>query len=331
MSADAPGSAPAVVSIGGGSGQRATLKGLRELTRNVTAVVTMFDSGGSSGRLRHELGHLPMGDLRQCLVALASDAPESQELAEVLQYRFEGRSNLAGHAVGNLLLAAMTELHLGLRKAIEEMSKLLKLQGRVLPVTYDKADLLALLADGTLLESEGAIDQRGEAIPDIASVELSETVEVNRQVVDAIQAADLIVIGPGDLYTSLVPNLLPKGVLEPLAAAKAPLCYVCNIMTKRGETDGYTAEQFVGVLKHYLGGRELDYVLVNAPDFSEETLEQYRQEGAMPVERGEGLEKAGAFKVLEDAYALEKSGSGVARHAPAKLAEVFRRILGGQA
>ena len=324
-----PGAQPdrAVVSIGGGSGQKATLRALRQLTSNVTAVVTMFDSGGSSGRLKQEFGYLPLGDLRQCLVALASGDAQSQTLADMLQYRFKGQSSLAGHAVGNLLLAALTELHLGLEDAITELSKLLGVRGRILPVTYEKAELLAHLADGTSITGESNIDQRGMAVPNIASVALSKEVPVNPQVADAIAAADLIVLGPGDLYTSLVPNLLPSGILEPLEAAKAPLCYVCNIMTKQGETDGYTAAHFVEALARYLGKRHLDYVLVNSAEFAQDTLEQYRNEGAEPVRDDGALAAIGNFSVIRDDYAFEKRSGSTVRHSPQKLAEAFARIL----
>ncbi|MDH7497650.1 MAG: YvcK family protein, partial [Syntrophomonadaceae bacterium] len=226
---------PRLVAIGGGTGLAVLLRGLKRYTRNLTAVVTVSDDGGSSGRLRGELGVLPPGDIRNCLVAMA----ETETLMDrVFQHRFQAGDGLKGHSLGNLLLVAMEEITGDLVSAIKEVSKVLAVRGRVLPATLQQVVLAAELRNGVLMTGETAIRQAEEGIhrvfllpPDCRP--LDETLE-------AIAAAEAVILGPGSLYTSLIPNLLVRGVAEALRCSPAPKIYVANIMTEKGETDGHT-------------------------------------------------------------------------------------------
>ncbi|MEX0762476.1 MAG: gluconeogenesis factor YvcK family protein [Dehalococcoidia bacterium] len=274
---------PKIVVIGGGSGSSVLLRGLKAHTTDITSIVTMFDSGGSSGILRDEFGYPPLGDLRQCLVALAEDDGNTAALRMAFNFRFSKKSSLNGHSVGNLILAALTSRHQGLQGAIDEMSQMLKLRGRVMPVTLERADLCAELEDGTVVRTEAAIDLRGEETPAIRRVFLDREVAANPRAIEAILQADAVVLGPGDLYTSIVPNLLAGGIPEALRETKAPIIYVCNLMTKLGETGGYGASDFAAAIVRYLGGRKIDFAVVHTEPVPDEIREQYAAEGATPV------------------------------------------------
>src|SRR5947209_6409202 len=218
------------VVIGGGTGIYAVLTGLRHYTSNITAVVSMSDNGGSSGRLRDEFGYLPPGDVRRCLVALASDA-DSMLLRQLFEYRFEKGLGLNGHTFGNLLLTALTDILGSSDRAIDEAGRLLRIRGRVLPVTLTPTTLCARLTDGYEICGETDIDVRKDHHDvGIAEVYLRPHATVHPPVLEAIARADLIVLGPGDLYTSVIPNLLVRGVREAIAASDARCIYVCNVM-----------------------------------------------------------------------------------------------------
>ena len=240
-------SPPKIVSIGGGTGSYNLLSGLKHRDCRLTAVVTTMDSGGSSGRLRDEFGHLPPGDLRQCLLALSPDDHSGMVLRGLFNYRFDKGNGLDGHSFGNLFLTALTEITGSAEQAIDEMGRLLNIKGRVLPVTLANADLCARLRDGSVIIGETNIDRRsaGSAAPiDYVYLEPS-TAKVHPPTAAAIEEADAIVIGPGDLYTSIVPNLLVEGVTEALARCRGVRIYVCNLMTKPGESDGFKASDFI--------------------------------------------------------------------------------------
>ena len=272
-----------IVVIGGGSGTSAVLRGLKHHTSQLSAVVTMFDSGGSSGLLQEEFGYPPLGDLRQCLLGLSEEIEANRSLRELLDFRFHRESSLNGHSLGNLLLAALTTIGKDVELAIEEMSRLLRITGQVIPVALDRADLCAELQNGDLVRGESNIDLRGQRTPRIKKVFLDPPASASPRALNAILDADVVVLGPGDLYTSIIPNLLVTGIPAALAATQATRIYVCNLMTKLGETDDFKASDFVGEMVRYLGGPHLDWVMVNTQEVPAEVREAYRAEEAIPV------------------------------------------------
>lgn len=245
---------PKIVTIGGGTGTYVTLLGLKKYPVDLTAVVSMMDSGGSSGRLRDEFGILPPGDSRRALLALSELPLEKISLRQLLEYRFENGEGLKGHSLGNLLLVALEKMTGRADLAIAEAGRILDVRGRVLPITLTHTYLCARLADGTIIKGESNIDIR-RVRPDlkILDVFLDEPAMVFSSVKKAILGADLIVLCPGDLYTSLVPNLLVDGVCRAIFQSKAKLVYVCSLMTKYGETDGFSASDFIKEIQRYLG------------------------------------------------------------------------------
>jgi uncharacterized cofD-like protein len=272
-----------IVVIGGGSGSSAVLRGLKHRTSKLSAVVTMFDSGGSSGLLQAEFGYPPLGDLRQCMLGLSEDSESNRALRELLDFRFQRESSLNGHSLGNLLLAALTTIGMDLELAIDEMSRLLHITGQVIPVALERADLCAELDNGDLVIGESNIDLRGKSFPKIKRVFLEPSVIASPRAIDAILKADVVVLGPGDLFTSIVPNLLVKGIPEALAQTRATRIYVCNLMTKLGETDDFKASDFVRQIVHYLNGPHLDWALINTQEIPLTVRQAYFAEGARPV------------------------------------------------
>jgi uncharacterized cofD-like protein len=316
-----------VVVIGGGTGICAVLNGLKRWCRDLTAVVTMADDGGSSGRLRDEFGHLPPGDTRRCLIALSTNREVSRVLRSLFDYRFDRGDGLNGHSFGNLFLTALTEITGGTEQALVQASKLLNVRGRVLPVTLDHVRLCAQLEDGTVIWGERDIDVRSVKLDlRIRRVFLTPGGQVFPPAAEAIKNADILVLGPGDLYTSLIPNLMVEGVPAAIRACRGVRIYVCNLMTKRGETDNFAASDFAGEVVRYSGGTgSLDWMIVNTPQYPGEVLEEYAKEGAAPV--APDLPQCREFipRVLEADVAL--SGS-LLRHDPRKLARVISRIAG---
>lgn len=280
---------PKVVVIGGGSGSSNVLKGLKRFTPNLTAIVTMFDSGGSSGVLREEFGFPAFGDLRQCLLALGDDTQETRTIRAALSFRFGNDTSLNGHSVGNLMLAALTSLDDDLEQAVAEISRILRVDGDVIPVTLERAELCAELADNTIITGESNIDLRFSATPSIKRIFLNAEVNANPRAIQAIRRADLVVLGPGDLYTSVLPNLLANGITDALASTDATRIYVCNLMTKFGETDGFKASDFVREMLSYLGTESLDWVIINTKMPSTTVLTKYEQERASTVEPDSNL------------------------------------------
>lgn len=293
---------PRIVVIGGGTGLSVLLRGLKEHTENITAIVTVADDGGSSGRLREDLGILPPGDIRSCLVALANTEPTMERL---LQYRFT-EGTLKGQSFGNLFIAAMNEIYGNFEMAIKETSNVLSITGKVLPVTLENVNLIAHLDDGTIVEGESKIPEvvksRGARIerikmrPEI-SYPLKESLK-------SITEADLIVLGPGSLYTSVVPNLLVRDMIDYIDRAKAPVAYICNVMTQPGETDHYTVtDHLEGILKHTHEGF-VDYVIANTERVPASVRKRYEETaGSVPVNplKGEGKAlKKRNIKLLEE-------------------------------
>lgn len=273
-----------IVVIGGGSGSSVILRGLKKYTSDLTAVVTMFDSGGSSGLLQTEFGYPPLGDLRQCLLGLSEEAEPTRALRELIGFRFSRESSLNGHSLGNLLLAALTTIGQDLERAIDEMAAILRITGQVIPVTLERADLCAELGDGQVVRGESNIDLRAQRCPKIKRVFLDPWVSANPKAIKAILDADAVVLGPGDLYTSIIPNLLARGICQALAATKATRIYVSNLMTKLGETDDFKASDFVREITRYLKGPSLDWALINTRSVSAAVREAYLGESAHPVE-----------------------------------------------
>ncbi|MCC6554746.1 MAG: YvcK family protein [Polyangiaceae bacterium] len=273
---------PHIVTIGGGTGHYTLLNGLRakgERAR-ITAIVTMMDSGGSSGRLRDEYGLLPPGDFTRCLVALSSH-PEAMK--ELLGHRFRSGS-LEGHTVRNLLFTALQEITGSVPATIERLHEIFAVENRVLPVTLDRVDLVVHLENDRIFRGEASIDGLADTLEaPVLSVYLEPEAEAYPVALAAIDRADLIVIGPGDLYTSLVPNLLARGVREAIAASRARVIYVSNLMTKPNETPGYSVEDFVGTMAMYLGEARLDAVLYNDTWPCAQIPEEYTIAGSRPV------------------------------------------------
>jgi uncharacterized cofD-like protein len=269
---------PRIVAIGGGTGLSVLLRGLKEFPVEITAVVTVADDGGSSGRLRTDLAMPPPGDIRNCLVALADTEPLLERL---LQFRFPSGEGLAGHSFGNLFLAAMTHIMGDFVSAIRETSRVLAVRGRVLPVVKGDVRLRAILADGTVVEGESNIPRAGGRIERVELV--ADDAVPLPEVLDAIRDADAIVVGPGSLYTSVLPNLLVPGVADAIARSRAKKVYVCNVMTQPGETDQFTASRHVQVIYDHVGRKLFDYILVNAADLPAEALRQYQAQNSYPV------------------------------------------------
>ena len=315
-----------IVVIGGGTGSSVALRGLKSYDVDLTAIVTMFDSGGSTGILRDEFGYPPLGDIRQCLVALSPE--ENDRVAafnSALDFRFDSGSSLRGHSVGNLVLAALTTVYHGVQGAIDEMSRMMQLQGQVVPVTLNEAHLCALLVDGQVIRTESAIDLRGGNGPRIDKVFLDADVKANPRALDAIINADVILLGPGDLYTSVIPNLLVDEIRQAICDTQAPVIYACNLMTKLGETAGYSCSMFAGEVVRYIGSRKLDYLLVNTGIFSDEVLSGYADEMAAPVELDNGdTEKFAQEIVLSD---LARAEGLKVRHNSETLARIVMSTI----
>lgn len=297
-----------VTVMGGGTGTYSIIRGLRAAIGEglLTSIHTTADSGGSSRKLMDEFGlPLPMGDLRQGLVAQS----RSRRLwRDLFAYRFAPGEvpGVGGHSLGNLILRALEDLNHGnLMEALEDAEEMLNTVGHVVPVALDQATLCAELADGSVLVGEDRIDQRGQPEPPIRRVYLDPVPQVTSRARKALERSARIIIGPGDLYTSILPTLLVTGVCEAIADADAEVVYLVNLMTKRGETDGYRASDFVEVFARYLG-REPDTVLVHTAPHRPERLAQYAADGAAPVapdvERVRGL----AGRVLTGDFATEQ-------------------------
>lgn len=275
---------PKVVIIGGGTGISTLLSEFKKVA-DVTAIVSMMDSGGSSGRLRDEHGILPPGDVLKCIAELLPDNPQSAKWRDLLSYRFHRGNGLKGHSLGNLLLAAAYDWEGGTSFGIEAIANLLSIQGQVLPVTLNDVDLIAKLNDGTDLVSESQIDLRTNHEHRIEYIYLSRRAKIYRPAAEAILNADHVIIGPGSLFTSILPNFLVEGLAETLSEAKAPKTYILNLVTDPAETHGYKASHFIEKIEEYYGnGSLLDYAVINTEPISEMLLRIYATENKFPVE-----------------------------------------------
>ena len=319
---------PNIVAIGGGTGLSTMLRGLKNHTKNLTAIVTVADDGGGSGMLRREMGILPPGDIRNCMQALANVEPVMEKL---LAYRFT-EGSLAGQSFGNLLLAALNGINGSFEEAVLQMSHVLAITGRVLPVTGADVQLEAVFENGTRVVGESKIFSfKKEQDCRISHVSLiPERPKALPAALEAIGQADIILLGPGSLYTSIIPILLVDGIVDAICKAKGLKAYVCNIMTQDGETEGYTAADHMAALLAHGARGMIDVCLANSQQISEPLLERYRREGAAPLvldrERFEhmGLE-------LVELPVASQTGN-LARHDPQRLAaavmELWHRYRG---
>lgn len=313
---------PKVVAIGGGTGLSVLLRGLKEYTSNITAIVTVADDGGGSGILREDLGMLPPGDIRSCILALANTEPTMEKL---LQFRFkDGR--LKGQNFGNLLIAAMNEIYGSFELAIKEISNILAVTGKVLPMTLENVTLYAVLENGQIVKGESNIPLKNKELGSkIDHIYMEPKISLPLdEALEAIEEADLIVLGPGSLYTSVIPNLLVNNMVEKIYSSPAPKVYITNIMTQPGETDGYTVLDHVeAILKH---SREdfLDYVIANIEKIPDSTLKKYIHDGSEPVILKVGeeeiLNKKGIKLIKEKLVDVKKN---YIRHNSLKLSEIL--------
>lgn len=276
-----------IVVIGGGTGTFTILTGLRQYSNlDLSVIVSMMDDGGSNRILRDEFGLLPTSDLRQCMVALAS-SDSDLTLRKLFTYRYNQGKGIAGMTFGNLFMAALTDIYHGNQeKAIEETCEVLGVRGKIIPVTYDKTDLVATYENSKQILGQHDIDEPDPEIGKykITKVEVSPKARVNPEALKAISEADLIILGPGDFYTSIIPNLVIEKVAPGLNKSKAKIAYVMNLMTKFGQTVGFKASDFIAEMEKYVGGRSLDYCLINSNyKFPTGVLSVYKKEKAEPV------------------------------------------------
>lgn len=316
-----------IVVIGGGTGSYTVLKGLKYYTNDLTAIVSMFDSGGSSGKLRDEFGYLPPGDLRRCILALAPEDGRNEFLRKLFDYRFDKGNGLTDHSLGNLIITAATEINGGdVLQATENISKLFDLKGKVLPVSLDNCILCAELENGTIIKGETHIDiPKHDPSLKINKIYTEPEAYILVNCIDAIKKADIVVIGPGDLYTSIIPNLLVKGITEALQETKAKKIYVCSVMTKYGETShgkdkNFTAKDFLEEIEKYIGKGTIQYLICNSQKAKKELLDKYALENAYPVETEKHIE---GVKIITANLLNEKE---ILRHDSQKLAREIMKL-----
>jgi uncharacterized cofD-like protein len=323
-----------VVVIGGGTGSYNLLRGLKKYAARsdeddsleISAIVTMMDSGGSSGILRDEYGILPPGDLRRCLIALSD---ETEIMKHLFQYRFEkgekgNESKLNGHNFGNLFLTALRNILGSEEKAITEAHKILKVRGEVLPVTLESAHLCAVLENSEIIRGESLIDlPRENSNVRIKGVYLEPEANAYFGALEAIKNADAILIGPGDLFTSILPNLLAKGISEEIRKSNAIKIYNCNIMTKYGETNEFDVLEHLKFIGKYLGEKIINFVTYNTKKVSENILKEYKKEHAEPVKFDNKMSKKDITFIGRDLI----TEPNIIRHDPEKIASLIMEIV----
>ncbi len=314
---------PAVVAIGGGTGASGLLRGLKEHTDKLTAIVTVADDGGSSGRFRKEFGMLPPGDIRNCLAAMSDGGPALEKL---FQYRFD-EGDFKGHPFGNIFLAALTRVTGSFEAAVREANAILSVRGRVLPATTTKISLVAEHADGTKTTGESLV---GKVEKPVLRLSLRpDDAPAGEGVAEAIEEADLVILGPGSLYTSVLPNLLIRDIQQALLRTDAVIAYVCNIMTQPGETQGFTASRHAQVIIDHTGPDLIDFVVVNNGRIPDRLAAAYAAEGSTPVpvdlDALHALPGNPRIIAADLVYA-----DSVVRHHPGRLAELcldtFREV-----
>ena len=314
-----------IVAIGGGTGLSMLLRGIKKYTNNVTAIVTVGDDGGSSGRLREEMGVLPPGDIRNCIAALADD---EDMITELFQYRFKNGEGLEGHSFGNLFLTALCAITGDMFRAVKESSNVLNIRGVVLPATLDDMKLAAEFEDGRIIHGESNIPEVHGKIKRLFTE--PEHCKALPEAITAIKEADLIILGPGSLYTSVIPNLLVDGIVEAITKSTAKKIYVCNIMTQPGETDNYSVASHVNALISHAGGKKIiDAVLVN-DSLPDNISEGYAKSGSIPVRLDmENIAPIGVEVVSQKL--LQENKQGLVRHSSHRVARAvyywYRRTI----
>lgn len=311
---------PHIVVIGGGTGLSVMLRGLKEKPLHITAIVTVGDDGGSSGRLRAEMHMPPPGDIRNVLIALADVEPM---LSKMLQHRFTSGNGLAGHSLGNLILAAMHEITGDFVTGVKELSKVLAVRGQVLPTTDQAIVLKAEMHDGRIVEGESSISQAGGKIKRIFID--TDNVRPLPEAIAAIERADAIIMGPGSLYTSIIPNLLVPQVSEAVIRTDAVKIFVANVMTQPGETDGYKASDHLKAIYQHIGHDALfDYVIANNGAIPEEVIASYAEQGSEPVCVDEEELLACGCRVIADTLYWHRT---YLRHDSVKLSDHIYRLV----
>ena len=310
-----------IVVIGGGTGLSVLLRGLKTFEVDITAIVTVADDGGSSGILRNELNIPPPGDIRNVLIALSEVEPLVEKL---FQHRFQNGNGLSGHSLGNLLLAGMTSITGDFARGITEISRVLNVRGKVLPAANRSIILHAEMCDGTIVSGESKIPLAGKRIKRVF-LTAPERITPLEESIQAIKEADLIVIGPGSLYTSVLPNLLVPGIAEEVKRAKAKRMYICNVMTQQGETDEFTASDHVKTLIEHCGDGLVDGIIVNEKEIPVEVMERYAEENAQPVQFDEAKLRSLGLDVVHDNYIIIKNN--MLRHHAMKVSEQLLKLI----
>ncbi len=314
-----------IIVIGGGTGNFSVLMGLKEYPVSLSAIVSMADNGGSTGILRDELGVLPPGDVRQCLVALSDS---SDIMRSLMNYRFE-HGGLGGHSFGNLLLSALEKVTGSFEKAVEEAGKILNIRGKVIPVTTHQVQLKMILADRTLLEGEKEIYLSQEIDRGYKSILLEPYSTANPHALEEIAQADFIVIGPGGLHTSLIPNLLVDGIVDGLRNSSAKKIFVVNLMNRKGQTTGFKVSAYLGEICRFIGSDIFDYVLVNDQLPPRHLIEVYAEEGDLVENDLQEARVISAALLGEPTTRLiqDQFKRSLIRHDPHKLAGELMKIV----
>ncbi len=308
-----------IVVIGGGTGLSVILRGLKKKNIDLTAIVTVADDGGSSGKLREEFNMLPPGDIRNVLISLANTEPLLEQL---LQYRFRYGEGLVGHNLGNLLIAALQEITGDFVLAIKELSRVLAVEGQVLPATLQKVTLSAEYEDGTVITGESNIPQVGKKINRVF-ISPGDVSPLDEAVI-ALQQADAILIGPGSLYTSIIPNLLVDNIKKTILSAKGKVIYISNVMTQPGETDNYSVTDHLNAIEKHVGERFIQYVIINEGTISDKVIEQYRLEDSFPVLVNKDLLEQRGYQVIADNFVNYHT---YLRHDADKLADLIMKLF----
>jgi len=323
-----------IVTIGGGTGSFMLLSGLRKYSVDISAIVSMADDGGSTGVLRDELGVLPPGDIRQCLVALSDS---SDVLRELMNYRFE-IGGLKGHSFGNLFLSALEKIKGNFPSAVEEASKILNVKGEVIPVTNDNIKLCMKLSNGSELNGEAAIN-KNETIESLGIQKnyLYPKARANKNAIRRILEADLLVIGPGNHYCSVLPNLLVSGIAQAIRKSKATVVYNCNLVNQKGHTEKFNLNTYADMINEYIGKDRLDYVIYNTKKPSQRLIEKYENQRALLIDFPKDTKRKGHYKVIQaDVLSGKRPNFSIAdklsprrafiRHEGDKLAKVLMII-----
>lgn len=314
-----------IVTIGGGTGNFAVLKGLRNYSVDISAIVSMADDGGSTGILRDELGVLPPGDVRQCLVALSDS---SRLMRSLMNYRFE-QGGLEGHSFGNLLLSALEKVTGSFEKAVEEVGKILFIKGKVIPVTTHQVRLKMILNNRKVLEGEKDIYLSQDIEQGYKSIYLEPYPKANPRAIDEIMNGDLIVMGPGGLHTSLIPNLLVEGISDALKASGAKKVFIVNLMNRKGQTTSFKVSDYLRELTRFIGKDIFDYILVNNQTPPKQLIEIYAEEGDLVENdlKDDRIRAASLLGEVKEGAKKDLIRRSLIRHDPKKLAQELMKIV----